>query len=99
MAYVRVGQFAAIPEHADELKCIYERDAIPVIRAAEGNVSAALLQQHASPDQFLAITIWATAADAERYDKSGQALAVVDKVRFAFAGSPTLTTYDAFGLA
>jgi hypothetical protein len=46
----------------------------------------------------MAITVWGTAEDAERYDQSGQAAAMVDKIRFAFAGPPSLATYDAFGI-
>ncbi|WP_208760403.1 hypothetical protein [Mesorhizobium intechi] len=46
----------------------------------------------------MAITVWSTVEDAERYDRGGQAAAMVDKIRFAFAGPPTLGTYDAFGI-
>ena len=46
----------------------------------------------------MAITVWSTLEDAERYDRSGQAAVMVDKIRFAFAGPPTLSTYDAFGI-
>src|ERR1700682_5159520 len=98
MPFVRVGQFDALPDTSDALRRVYETEAIPVIRSASGNISALLLQQHQSPQSFLAITIWKTSADAEAYDRSGQALQMVDKIRFAFAGPPTLSTYDAFGL-
>jgi len=98
MAFVRIGQFKAKPELVTELCETYERDAIPAIRAATGNVSAVLLQQHEAPDEFLAITVWRTRADAEAYDASGQAAQMVAKVRHAFAGPPTLRTYDAFGV-
>jgi len=98
MAFVRIGQFIALPGTADQLREIYEMQAIPAIRAAAGNVSAALLQQREAPDAFMAITVWSTQDDAEAYDKSGQALEMVNKIRFAFAGPPTLSTYDAFGV-
>ncbi|MDX8462089.1 putative quinol monooxygenase [Mesorhizobium humile] len=98
MAFVRVGQFKALPERVEALRSIYETEAIPAIRAAPGNISAVLLQQHQARDSFMAITIWGTAEDAERYDQSGQAAAMVDKIRFAFAGPPSLATYDAFGI-
>ena len=98
MAFVRIGQFKAVPERADDLRSIYEGEAIPVIRAAHGNISAVLLQQHEARDSFMAITVWESAADADLYDRSGQATAMVDKIRFAFAGPPSLTTYDAYGV-
>ena len=98
MAFVRMGQFKALPEQVEALWSIYETEAIPAIRAARGNISAVLLQQHQARDSFMAITVWGTAEDAERYDQSGQAAAMVDKIRFAFAGPPSLATYDAFGI-
>jgi quinol monooxygenase YgiN len=98
MTFVRIGQFKAMPEKTDILRSIYEGEAIPAIRAAQGNISAVLLQQHDARESFMAITVWNSAADAARYDQSGQAALMVDKIRFAFAGPPSLTTYDAFGV-
>ncbi len=98
MAFVRVGQFKALPGTTDQLRHVYETQAIPAIRSAPGNVSAVLMQQREAPDTFMAITIWSTQGDADAYDKSGQALENAGKIRFAFAGPPTLTTYEAFGL-
>jgi len=99
MTFVRIGQFKALPGKTEELKRIYEAEAIPAIRSAAGNISAVLLQQHQSSECFLAITVWKTEQDAKTYDQSGQAATMVDKIRFSFAERPTLTTYDAFGLA
>ncbi|MER8632922.1 antibiotic biosynthesis monooxygenase [Mesorhizobium opportunistum] len=98
MAFVRIGQFRALPDTTEQLRAVYEAEAIPAIRAANGNVSAVLLQQHQARDTFMAITVWSTAEDAERYDRSGEAAAMVDKNRFAFSGPPSLSTYDAFGI-
>jgi len=98
MPFVRVGEFRTKQDPADEVARIYESDAIPVIRAARGNLTALLLRQHEQPDRFLAITIWRTRADAESYEKSGLAQEMVSKIRHAFAGPPTLTTYEAHGI-
>ena len=98
MTFVRIGQFNALPGTADALRRIYETEAIPVIRQAAGNVSALLLRQHQSPESFMAITIWKTQDDAEAYDRSGQAMEIVAKIKFAFAGPPTLGTYEAYGI-
>ncbi len=72
MAFVRIGQFKALPDTTEQLRAIYEGEAIPAIRAANGNISAVLLQQHQQRDIFMAITVWSTVEDAERYDRSGQ---------------------------
>jgi heme-degrading monooxygenase HmoA len=97
MAFVRVGVFKAQPAKLDELRSIYESEAIPIIRSAAGNLGAFLLQQRDDPASFMAMTVWQTQQDAEAYEKSGQAAAMVGKIRHAFAGAPTLTTYVAFG--
>jgi len=98
MAFVRIGKFTAKSDMISKLRSTYERDAIPKIRAATGNISAVLLEQHEAAGEFLAITIWKTRADAEVYDASGQASAMVAAVRHTFAGAPTLTTYEAYGI-
>jgi quinol monooxygenase YgiN len=98
MAFVRIGQFTAKRETISELRDTYEHEAIPSIRAAPGNISAVLLQQHQATDEFLAITVWATEADAIAYDQSGHAAASVAKLRHTFASAPVLRTYDAVGV-
>ena len=98
MSFVRVGEFRTKKDAADEVARIYESEAIPTIRAASGNLTALLLRQHEQSDRFLAITIWRARADAEAYEKSGLAQEMVSKIRHAFAGPPTLTTYEAHGI-
>ncbi len=99
MAFVRIGKFTAKRDLIDEICRTYEREAIPNIRAAKGNISAVLLQQTDSPDSFLAITVWHNQADADAYDKSGLAIEMVNKIRHGFSGPPTLLTYRAFGVS
>ncbi|EPG72586.1 antibiotic biosynthesis monooxygenase [Leptospira fainei serovar Hurstbridge str. BUT 6] len=98
MAFVRIGKFKAKPERVVEICRTYEKEAIPMIRKAEGNISAALLQENSAPDSFLAITIWQTEEDAVAYEKSGLAEEMVNKIRPSFAAPPTLVTYNAFGI-
>jgi quinol monooxygenase YgiN len=97
MVFVRMGTFSAKPERSDELLRIYEAEAIPLVRAAAGNVGAFLLRQRDDPNRFTAITVWRAQADAEAYERSGQAARVIDTVRSAFSGPPTLTTCDGVG--
>ena len=98
MPFVRVADFRTKEDAADEVTRIYESEAIPAIRAVSGNLTALLLRQHQQRDRFLAITIWRARADAEAYEKSGLAQEMVSKIRHAFAGPPTLTTYEAHGI-
>lgn len=98
MAFVRIGKFTAKPELITDLRTIYEHEAIPKIRETQGNISAVLLEQHNAVGEFLAVTVWESRAAAEAYDVGGHAAAMVAKVRHTFAGVPTLTTYEAYGL-
>jgi heme-degrading monooxygenase HmoA len=97
MPFVRVGQFKAREEMIEELCRIYSTEAIPIIRAANGNVGAFLLRPAQASSDFLAMTVWQTREDAEAYEKSGQAKTMVDKIRHTFASAPTLLTYDGYG--
>lgn len=97
MAFVRAGMFKAQRDKIDELRAIYEGDAIPMIRSVAGNLGAFLLQQHDDPETFTAVTAWKTKADAEAYEQSGKAAQMVGKIRHAFAGPAVLVTYDGFG--
>jgi quinol monooxygenase YgiN len=95
VAFVRAGEFRALPDTYETVRSRYQELAIPLIRSAPGNLSALMLQRRDAPDRFLAITVWETEEAAEEYEKSGKAGAAVDAIRFALAGPPTLTTYDA----
>jgi len=94
MVFARIGTFDARADCADDLLRLYETEAIPLARTAAGNVGAVLLRQRDNPARFMAITLWRAQADAEAYERSGLAAQVIDKVRHAFAGPPTLLTCD-----
>jgi quinol monooxygenase YgiN len=93
-----MGYFKALPDKVDELRRTYEQTVLPAVRAASGNVGAALFQQHSALDTFMVLTAWRTTADAEAYDRSGQAQEMVGRIRHTFAGPPRLETFDAIGL-
>ena len=98
MGFMRIGSFKAQPDKVEELIWIYENEALPQIKAAPGNLNAFILQQHGDTDCFMACTAWKTKEDAENYDKSGQALEIVNKIRHTFDGPPSLLTYDIYGM-
>lgn len=98
MGFMRIGNFKAQPDKVDELLQIYQKDAIPVIKKAPGNISAFILQKNDEKNSFLACTVWETKEDAENYDKSGQASEMVSKIKHTFDGPPNLTTYETYGI-
>ena len=98
MGFMRIGNFKAQPDKMDELLRIYQKEAIPIIKKAPGNVNAFILQKNDEENLFLACTVWETKEDAENYDKSGQALEMVSKIKHTFDGPPNLTTYKTYGI-
>ena len=97
--FVRIGQFKALPDKTEELRRVYESEAIPAIRSAAGNVSAVLLQQHQSSECFLRSQSGRPSRMPRPMTTAAKPQKMVDKIRFSFAEPPTLTTYDAFGVA
>jgi heme-degrading monooxygenase HmoA len=91
--FVRLGSFEVVLGKLDELRTIYNRDCVPVVRAAPGNVDVYLLEPAQGTGPIVACTIWATEEAAAAYDASGTAKEVVSKVRHFFAGPPTLRSY------
>jgi heme-degrading monooxygenase HmoA len=91
--FVRLGAFEVVPGTRDELRATYNRDCVPIVRRAAGNIDAYLLEPADGIGQVVACTIWATEEAAVAYEASGTAKEVVAKVKQFFAGPPTLRSY------
>ena len=91
--FVRLGSFEVVPGKLDELRAVYNRDCVPVVKAAPGNVDVYLLEPAEGSGPIVACTIWGTEEAAVAYDASGTAKEVVGKVRHFFAGPPALRSY------
>lgn len=91
--WIRLGSFAVVAGKLDELRASYQRDCVPLVRAAAGNVDCYLMESADEADRCVACTIWQTEDAAKAYEASGAAAAVVAKVRAFFAGPPTLASY------
>ncbi len=91
--FVRLGSFEVVPGKLDQLRAVYNRDCVPVVKRAPGNVDVYLLEPADGTGPTVACTIWATEEAAVAYDASGTAKEVVSKVRHFFAGPPTLRSY------
>ena len=86
----RIASFAT--GDAATLAQLYGAECVPAVRAEPGNVDCFLLAPTADGD-MLACTVWASEADAARYDASGRGAEIAARVRHLFAGPPTLRTY------
>jgi heme-degrading monooxygenase HmoA len=91
--FVRLGSFDVVPGKRDELRATYNRDCVPIVRRAPGNLDAYLLEPADDGGQVVACTMWATEEAAVAYEASGTAKDVVAKVKHFFAGPPTLRAY------
>ena len=91
--FVRQGSFEVVPGKLSELRETYQRDCVPIVRAAPGNLDVYIMEPADEQGPVVACTIWRTEADAVAYDASGTAKEVVAKVRSFFAGPPALTSY------
>ncbi len=91
--FVRLGSFEVVPGRLDELRATYNRDCVPIVKAAPGNVDVYLMEPADGAGPIVACTIWRTEADAVAYDASGTAREVVARVKPLFAGPPTLRSY------
>jgi heme-degrading monooxygenase HmoA len=98
--WIRLGSFAVKAGQQEQLRAIYNNQAVPKVRACAGNVACLLLEPAtAGDDEFIACTIWASREDGEAYESSGAAREVVGLVRQYFAGPPVLKSYACESIA
>lgn len=89
--WVRMGTFRVTD--ADSLRRTHREQALPFLRKQPGFVASMLLEPTAN-DSFVAVTIWKTREDGERYEKSGAASEVVGMLKSFFAGPAVLAAYE-----
>lgn len=90
----RLTFFNADPKDVEELKAMYHEQVVPVIRNQKGNLGAWLLEPTNAQDQFISLTEWISAAEADAYQTSGTYQELVNKVKSKFKGESQLRTYN-----
>jgi len=91
--WIRLGSFAVVTGKVAELRAAYNRECVPIVRAAAGNLDCYLMEDAADSERCIVCTVWESEAAAVAYDEGGTARAIVEKVRPFFAGPPTLASY------
>jgi heme-degrading monooxygenase HmoA len=91
--WIRLGSFSVIDGKVDDLRSVYNRECVAMVKAATGNVDCYLMESAADPRRCIVCTIWRTEQDAKAYEASGTAMEVVGKLRSFFAGPPTLESF------
>ncbi len=84
--FVRIVSPQIRPGKIDEFKRVFNEEVIPVLRAAEGCLYAALTENANDPDHPISLTIWNSLHDAEKYEASGSFKSLTEKVAHTFSG-------------
>jgi len=92
--FARLTFIDILPEHQDELKKIFNEEIIPAVRAQKGNIGIWLLEPTDITNEYISLTEWISAADADLYDSSGTYQKLVDKVKPMYKSRPILKTYN-----
>ncbi len=92
--YARLTYIDILPEHRDELKKIFNEEIIPVVKKQKGNIGIWLLEPTDTTNEYISLTEWMSAADADSYDSSGTYRSLVDKVKAMYKSKPVLKTYN-----
>ena len=92
--FVRLTFISIQPERTEELRKTYQKDVVPVVKNQKGNMGVRLLEPTAINDDFISVTEWETAADADLYESSGTYRTLVDKIKEMYKSKPVLKTYN-----
>jgi quinol monooxygenase YgiN len=92
--YARITFIDVAPEHAKEVRAIYKREIVPVVREQKGHVNIMLLEPTDPAEQHVSLTTWKSKADADDYEASGTYRTLVDKIKGLYRSKPTLKTYN-----
>jgi heme-degrading monooxygenase HmoA len=83
------------PGKINEIRKIYAEQIVPVVKQQQGIVSAYLLEPTEKNDhELISLTLWHSKADAERYEKSGTYMQLVNKLKDTFAEPSTLKSFE-----
>ena len=84
--FVRIVSPHVRPGMIEEFKRVYRDEVIPVLRAADGCLYAALTENANDSEHPISLTIWNSLLDAERYEASGIFKSLTAKVAHTFSG-------------
>jgi heme-degrading monooxygenase HmoA len=93
--FARLTYIDILPEHHDELKRIFNEEVLPIVRKQKGNIGIWLLEPtDMLSTEYISLTEWISAEDAQSYDSSGTYKSLVDKLKSMYKSKPVLRTYN-----
>lgn len=93
--YVRLTFCKFSPESIDEVRKIYLRDIVPVVRKQKGNLGIRMMEPVDPNEDFISFTEWNSKADADDYEYSGLYKKLVSKIAPYLVQEPVLQSYNA----
>jgi heme-degrading monooxygenase HmoA len=92
--FARLTFIDILPEHKDDLRRVFNEEVIPVVKNQKGNIGIWLLEPTNTSSEYISLTEWMSAADADAYDSSGTYRNLVDKIKAMYKSKPILKTYN-----
>ncbi len=91
--FARVVELNCKPEKIGELRTRLDQDILPVLRKQKGFVDELVLNSDQENGRVLAISLWNTRDDAERYQRETYSK-IAEQLRPAITGEPQVQTYN-----
>ena len=92
--FARLTSISVHSDKTEELRRIFNDEIIPVVKAQRGNLGIWLLEPTDQNDDYISLTEWLSAADADAYESSGTYRQLVDKIKDLYRRRPVLKTYN-----
>jgi heme-degrading monooxygenase HmoA len=93
--FVRLTFITVQPKDVEKIRRIYNDEIVPVVKAQKGNTGIRLLEPVTGENpEYVSLTEWETAADAEVYETSGTYRRLVDSLKDMYTSKPVLKTYN-----
>jgi len=92
--FARLTSISVPSSKMEELRRIFNEEIVPVVKAQRGNLGIWLLEPTNENDDYISLTEWLSAADADAYEASGIYRQLVDKIKDMYNRKPVLKTYN-----
>jgi len=85
-SYLRIVALKVAPDRLAESRNIYQWEILPVLLAMPGCRCACLMDSMTDDGDVISVTVWNSPEDADRYERSGQFEALMDRLGPALTG-------------
>lgn len=92
---IRLTFITVQPEDVEQMKRFFNDEIVPVVKAQKGNAGIRLLEPLQGEQlEYVSLTEWQTAADAEAYETSGTYRRLVESLKDMYTSKPVLKIYN-----